>query len=262
MDDFLRRLFGGTSGNPHPLEDDSPGLPDTSEVGDLALPPPVRPRVLAIIHNPTIQPKGGRKAQVAYCWNDPDKLAQGYIDDLRDASYGYLDYEIVERIEVDAFPRKQDGFRYTDESFARAWNARQFHQPDAVDYLALVREFRMIERVDAGEIDGVWLLGLPYCGYYESIMAGPGAFWCNAPPLGGTQHARRRFVIMGFNYERGVGEMLEDMGHRVESIMTRLPRPHLSASVAAYPPRQIVNTMKTTNIASVIPVRRSGSWNA
>lgn len=53
-------------------------------------------------------------------------------------------------------------------------------------------------------------------------MAGPGAFWCNAPALSGTEHARRRFVIMGFNYERGVGEMLEDMGHRVESIMTKV----------------------------------------
>ena len=30
----------------------------------------------------------------------------------------------------------------------------------------------------------------------------------------------RRFVIMGFNYERGVGEMLEDLGHRAESILS------------------------------------------
>jgi hypothetical protein len=31
----------------------------------------------------------------------------------------------------------------------------------------------------------------------------------------------RRFVIMGFSYERGVGEMLENMGHRAESIMEK-----------------------------------------
>lgn len=221
MDDFLRRLFGSASGKPHPLEGDS-GLPAPGEVGDLALPAPVQPRVLAIVHNPTIRPRSGQKAQIAYRWNDPDKLAQGYIDDLRYASYGYLDYRIVERIEVDTFPLKLDGFRYTDETFERAWSARQFHQPDAVDYLALVHEFRLIERVDAGEIDEIWLLGFPYCGYYESIMAGPGAFWCNAPPLRGTERASRRFVIMGFNYERGVGEMLEDFGHRTESIMTKV----------------------------------------
>ncbi|MFN8449219.1 MAG: hypothetical protein U0521_11685 [Anaerolineae bacterium] len=102
MDDFLRRLFGGAPGKPHPLDGDS-GLPAPGEEGDLALPAPVQPRVLAIVHNPTIHPRSGQKAQIAYRWNDPDKLAQGYIDDLRHASYGYLDYRIVERIEVDAF---------------------------------------------------------------------------------------------------------------------------------------------------------------
>jgi hypothetical protein len=65
-------------------------------------------------------------------------------------------------------------------------------------------------------------MGFPYCGYYESTMGGPDAFWCNAPALGRTDQAGRRFVIMGFNYERGVGEMLEDLGHRAESIMKRV----------------------------------------
>jgi hypothetical protein len=221
MVDFIRRLFGGSTGSKHPLEGSS-DLPASGAGGDLPTPFPVYPKVLAITHNPLILSRGGAKAQRAYGWHDPDKLAQGYIDDLKHASDGYLNYQIAERLEVDAFPLKKDGFRYTPDSFERAWNSRQFHQPDAVDYVALVREFRMIEKVNAGEIDEVWLLGFPYCGYYESIMAGPGAFWCNAPPLEGTQAAKRRFVIMGFNYERGVGEMLEDMGHRAESILSNV----------------------------------------
>ena len=221
MYDFLRRIFGATPSGSHPLEADG-GLPEPGAGGSPPMAAPVQPRVLAIIHNPIIAPKSGQKAHRAYRWNDPDQLAQGYIDDLEYASHGYANYQIVERIEVDAFPLKKDGFRYTDTTFDRAWTTRNFHQPDAVDYLALVREFKLIEKVDAGQIDEVWLLGFPYCGYYESIMAGPGAFWCNAPPLQGTGHASRRFVIMGFNYERGVGEMLEDMGHRVESIMTKV----------------------------------------
>ena len=53
-------------------------------------------------------------------------------------------------------------------------------------------------------------------------MCGSGAFWFNAPPLAGTEHASRRFVIMGFNFERGVGEMLEDLGHRAESILYKV----------------------------------------
>jgi hypothetical protein len=53
-------------------------------------------------------------------------------------------------------------------------------------------------------------------------MGGPGAFWCNSPPLSGTERFSRRFVVMGFNYERGVGEMLENFGHRTESIMRQV----------------------------------------
>jgi len=50
-------------------------------------------------------------------------------------------------------------------------------------------------------------------------MGGPGAFWCNAPPLKEVRDAHRRFIVMAFNFERGVGEMLESYGHRAESIM-------------------------------------------
>ena len=52
-------------------------------------------------------------------------------------------------------------------------------------------------------------------------MGGPGAFWCNAPPLKNTDASKRRFVIMGFSYERYIGEMEEAYGHRAESIMEK-----------------------------------------
>jgi hypothetical protein len=123
---------------------------------------------------------------------------------------------------VEAFPTKVDGFAYDGPGYLRAWQSGRFHQPDTVDYLRLVHEHRILEQVSTGAIDEVWLFGFPYAGYYESIMGGPGAFWCNAPPLAGTDVAGRRFVIMGFSYERGVGEMLEDLGHRTESIMSHV----------------------------------------
>ncbi|MBK7456440.1 MAG: hypothetical protein IPJ46_22780 [Anaerolineales bacterium] len=37
-----------------------------------------------------------------------------------------------------------------------------------------------------------------------------------------TEASKRRFVIMGFSFERYIGEMLEAYGHRAESIMDRL----------------------------------------
>jgi hypothetical protein len=186
---------------------------------------PVVKRISLIIHNPTIPSAGGQKLSQVLAWNNPDQLCAAFIADLREISYGYANYEIVELIEVDEFPLKADGFIYQADAFAQLWRNRgPFHQPDGVDYHALLAEFDMIAKVDRGEIDEFWLFAFPYAGYYESIMAGPGAFWCNAPPLAQTASASRRFVIMGFNYERGVGEMLESYGHRAESIMEQVFR--------------------------------------
>ena len=211
MERFFRGLFSPPS-EPLPFMQRS----------DVTLPAPITRKVLVITHNPVLRSQGNRTLKEHFGWQDPKVLAQGYINDIREISFGYANYEIVEHLIVDTYPLKRDGFRYTEQTYLEAWRTRNFHDPDGVDYLELVREFRMIERVDSGEIDEVWLFGHPYGGYWESIMCGPDAFWCNAPPLAGTEHASRRFVIMGFNFERGVGEMLEDLGHRAESILYKV----------------------------------------
>lgn len=190
-----------------------------------ATPEPVRPQVLSIIHNPIVRWENGRKLHQVLHWHDPDELAQQYIDDVRQASYGYAHYQIVARVEVDGFPIKEDGFVYDTDTFLYRWRSRTgFHKPDRVDYQRLLEKFAVVSRINLDQIDEVWLFGPPYAGYYESMMVGPGAFWCNAPPLAVSGRCHRRFVVMGFNYERGVGEMLENLGHRVESIMSRVYR--------------------------------------
>jgi hypothetical protein len=179
-------------------------------------------RVLLVIHNPRLP--GGRRLNQALGWNDPDRLAAEYCADVQAVSHGRAVFQVVERVEVDAFPVKADGFVYTAESYLNCWRARSgFHQPDGVDYHRLLDEFDVIPQINAGRLDEVWLFAFPYAGYYESIMAGPGAVWCNAPPLA-RPDARRRFVVMGFSYERGVGEMLEDLGHRAESLLAHVFR--------------------------------------
>jgi hypothetical protein len=62
------------------------------------------------------------------------------------------------------------------------------------------------------------MFGGPYFGFYESRMVGKGAFWCNGPAI---EQDCRRFVIMGFNYERDVKEMVHDYGHRSESLLAK-----------------------------------------
>jgi hypothetical protein len=208
---WLRRL----------LQPTSPAAPPVVPPEREEPPQSVRPRVLLITYNPIIRSEGGQRLTKVLGWGDVEELCRDYIADLHECSGGFLDYQIAEQIEVDAWPVKADGFCYDEDSFLRCWRSKTgWHQADAVDYEAIITQFDLLNRVESGQIDEVWLFAFPYAGFYESIMVGPEAFWCNAPPLPRTEGISRRFVIMGFNYERDVGPMLESFGHRVESHLT------------------------------------------
>lgn len=187
--------------------------------------PPIELRVAMVTHNPILEAHGGRRLHEHFGWYDPDQLAHQYVEDLRASSGGIASYNIVERHVVDGYPPKVDGFVYDDAEYLRCWARRSgFHQPDAADYHRILAQFDLTAKVLHGAIDEVWLFAFPYAGYYESHMVGSGAIWCNSPPLANSEACGRRFVVMGFNYEREVGCMLENFGHRVESIMEHVYR--------------------------------------
>jgi hypothetical protein len=188
----------------------------------VAAPKSISPKVLVVNYDPVVRSEGGKRLHEVFGWNDPRVLAEGYMADLWECSGGYLRYRIAEWKDADEYPVKIDGFRYTEEEFLRNWRQRGgWHQPDSFDYKALIRTYNLDKRVARGEIDEVWVMGMPYSGLWESTMAGRGAYFCNSDPVPNVD-CPKIFVIMGFNYERGVGEMLEDYGHRTESIMRRV----------------------------------------
>jgi hypothetical protein len=212
---FMRRLFGA--------REPAASIPAASQAS-LPVPIPVEPRVFLITFNPHLPQQNSNLQQFLH-WNDPQRLTAEFIQDLHELSYGYARYRIVEQVVDESFPAKVDGFTYTPESYLSAYRTKSgFHQPDGVDYQRLLAKYNLIQRIRAGEFDEIWWMGFPYAGFYESRMGGPGAFWCNAPPLENSAQAGRRFVIMGFSYERGVGEMLESYGHRAESILAQVYR--------------------------------------
>lgn len=181
--------------------------------------PVVEPKVLVINFAPVFPEQGGKRLYEVLGWNDPYALMPQYIADIEACSYGYVRYRVVETVEVDAYPLKLDGFRYTNATYLACHEGKEaWHQPDAVDYAAIFKAYKIPWRVMLGEIDEVWLWGFPYGGFWESTMAGGQPYFCNSEPVPGFW-GFRTFVTMGFNYERGVGEMLEAFGHRVESIM-------------------------------------------
>lgn len=181
-----------------------------------------RSKVLVIVYDPVIDTSTGATLSRKMNWHDTGDLLTHFMADMLEVSKGLVRYEVVQRINLNDFPAKVDGFRYTPKSFMDVWNrTTPPHMPQEVDYHAILKKFNILQRVARNEIDEVWLFGFPHAGFYESIMGGPGAFWCNSKPLTNTAASKRRFIIMGFSYERYIGEMMESYGHRAESIMEK-----------------------------------------
>lgn len=186
-------------------------------------PQPTTLRTLVIVYDPVVDKASGKKLSEYMNWNKVEALAKGFMADILQVSAGLVRYHIVQRIDVDAFPAKVDGYVYNAQEYLNVMRGdSKPYMPQEADYYAIIKRFSLLQRVAGNEIDEVWVFNFPHAGFYESIMAGPDPFWCNAPPLQHTDEAGRRFVIMGFSYERGVGEMLENMGHRAESIMEKV----------------------------------------
>ena len=179
-------------------------------------------KTLVIVYDPVVDPRTGRKLSQFMNWNRVEDLAKGFMTDILQTSGGLARYQIVQRIDVDGFPAKVDGYHYDAETYLSVMRGiHRPYMPQEANYYAIIDRFEILRLVAQNIIDEAWVFNFPHAGFYESIMGGPGAFWCNAPPLRNTEAARRRFVIMGFSYERGVGEMLENMGHRAESILEK-----------------------------------------
>ena len=122
----------------------------------------------------------------------------------------------IVRTEYQSFiPVKWTGVTYSAQHYEQVINRIAIpYYPDLMDYDLFIRDFKLIER--RGEFDEVHVWGGPYFGFYESRMIGRNPIWCNAPPL---KRECDNFIIMSFNYERGISEALEAFAHRVESIL-------------------------------------------
>ena len=179
-------------------------------------------KTLVIVYDPVVDKASGKKLSQTMKWNKVEDLAMGFMSDILLVSGGLVRYKIIERFDVDDFPAKVDGFKYDAQTYLNVVRGVSHpYMPQEADYHTIIKQFNILQRVAREEIDEVWIFNFPHAGFYESIMGGPESFWCNAPPLKNTEKSNRRFVIMGFSFERGIGEMLENMGHRAESIMEK-----------------------------------------
>jgi len=183
----------------------------------------VTTRVLLVIYDPIMDPASGIKLSQLMQWQSPDDLANSCIQDILEASSGMARYQIAQRVELNEFPAKTDGYRYDPQTYLEVLKGVQPpHMPERANYPDILNGLNVLPRVAMREIDEVWLFAFPQAGFYESIMGGAGAFWCNSQPMTWTSSCPRRFIVMGFSYERGVGEMLESFGHRSETLVSKV----------------------------------------
>ena len=151
-------------------------------------PEALHPRAIVISYDPVVDPGSGAHLTERLGWKRVQDLTAGYIADVAQVSGGLVQYRVVDYLVADEFPVKADGFRYTARSYLDvAAHRAPGHEPDWVDYHKILADYRLAEQVQAGEFDEVWLFGFPNSGFYESRMVGRGAFWCNSPPLEGTE---------------------------------------------------------------------------
>jgi hypothetical protein len=165
-----------------------------------------------------------RPAAIPSEWNSADILIPKYITAMQQATGNMLTFQLVNKLEVVQYPLLQDGRQYNDTTWKTALDDDTKAFRDAhgnymlADYQRIIQDFNLVAQVQSGQIDEVWMFGGPYFGFYESCMVGNRAFWCNGPAI--VQNCRR-FVVMGYNYQRDVKEMVHDFGHRAESILAR-----------------------------------------
>lgn len=178
----------------------------------------IETKALLFIYDAIMENRGNRRLHEVYGWPDPVSLTNQIISDFRTSSHDLARYRIVETVVADEYPWFRDGTRYTDASFAQFWEVTRDWNTSGFDYNRFIADKGIAPRIMNGEIDEVWVYGFPGTGMWESTMAGNGGYWCNSGPVQNVP-SDRLFIVMGWNYERGVAEAIHSWGHRAESIM-------------------------------------------
>lgn len=184
-------------------------------------------KVVVLNFDPLLRGKGGVRLTKYMKWEDPHALTPRIVRVLNEVSDGFANYEIVDFLDIDAFPAKRDGFRYDETSYLEMWADRnKAHQPDAISYARIFEEYRLADRVRHQGVREVWIWGAPYFGADEYAMKIPGdqIFYPTENPWFYRPYdipdCGRTVWVMGWNYERGAAEAIHSYGHRCEGILS------------------------------------------
>lgn len=164
------------------------------------------------------------RASEYYNFRDVSQLIAQYIDLLRRASGGQTVWSVADRYDLDEFgPAGTPSQTVFDATNYLALRNQDYSY--AVSYDALIHDprFGIVEKVNSGKVDAIWVFGMPGVNYWETAMAGPSPYWVNGAPIPDSA-LTGNVVFYGFGKEphQGVGFMCENTCHMTENIMGRL----------------------------------------
>ena len=185
---------------------------------------PITKNVYVIVYDPLLS--SGQKLSQHMGWNSHATITQQTVDFFKQATNNKMNYVVTDTTVVTSgWPELVDGFTYTEQEYLAVMSGQQpHHEPTGVDYNKIVNsaQFDICGRANRGEIDEVWIYNGPWFGFYESTLVGPGAYYFNSPPVGGTHNCNRLIPIMGPSPERLVDEAVHNFTHRTESTMSKV----------------------------------------
>lgn len=202
-------VFQATASNPEPA-------PNTKSIN-----------VLVINFDPVLKSRNRLKLHQYMKWSDPWKLSDKMVQDAARTSHGDVAYRLVEKIEYDGFPVFRNGFSYTEQTFLEMWEKdRAKADKSMTSFRWLFEKFNLPEKIKRQDLREIWLWGAPYFAWDELHWKTPGDKipyqtenpWFYRPY--DIPDVGRIIWIMGWNYERGEGEMLESYCHRIESVLS------------------------------------------
>ncbi len=182
-------------------------------------------KVVVLVFDPVLPMHGGKRLREHVGGVDPVHGSRVLVDVIRQASWGYVNYEIVDTVVVDGFPRKVDGFQYTAGTFLAAREQQQW-QPAPSSYAAMLRDHGLLERCKRDGVTELWVWGASgmhvdeFAGFVENRYTRFGPTdneWLYRPYDIPGDELGRTFWVMGFNYEVGFDNMVHSYSHRVES---------------------------------------------
>nr|MCU0780828.1 hypothetical protein [Akkermansiaceae bacterium] len=174
-------------------------------------------RAVVLNYDPRVPSEGGLRLHEVFGWSDPHAMVKEFERDLEFATGGAIDIRVVEFRDLDDFPEQADGYRPMPDEWVRKWRTGGPWHGQRTNFAKLVEKQGLVAMVNSGAVDEIWCCGPPaeVDLFGETWMAGPNAFYINGSTFPEIPFDRA-IAGYGFNYERAVGEMLHNLGHRTE----------------------------------------------